>query len=300
MQIAIAGGSGFLGRALVQALAGDGHRLLVLSRRPAAAAAGVATVPWAPDGTAGAWADALDGIDAVINLAGESIAAGRWTAGRKRRILDSRLAATASLVAAIGRAARPPAVLISGSAVGYYGRCGDEVVTETHAAGTDFLASVCVRWEQAALRAAGPRTRVVCVRTGLVLDGTDGALPKMMLPFRIGAGGRIGSGRQYMPWIDRQDWVGLVRFLLDDSGASGAVNATAPQPVTNAEFTRVLGRILHRPAFVPAPAFALRLALGEMADGLLLSGQRAVPACAERRGYRFAQTDIESALRHIL
>lgn len=300
MQIALAGGSGFLGQALVAALADDGHQLLVLSRRERPAAGSVRTVSWTPDGTAGGWAASLEGVDAVINLAGESIADRRWTADRKRRILDSRVHATRSLAVAIGRLANPPGVLISSSGVGFYGPCGDEIVTETHPAGKDFLASVCVRWEQEALRAVSPRTRVVCVRTGLVLDTAGGALPKMLLPFRMGAGGRLGSGAQYMPWIHRQDWVDLVRFLLTARGATGAVNATAPHPVTNAEFTRVLGRVMHRPALLPAPAVALRIVLGEMADALLLSGQRAVPACAERLGHRFRYTDLETALTHLL
>lgn len=299
MHIALAGGTGFLGQALVAALTADGHQLVVLSRGDGPAGS-VRTVSWLPDGSAGSWAAALEGVDAVINLAGESIADRRWTPDRKRRILDSRIDATRSLAVAIGRLANPPAVLISSSGVGFYGPCGDEIVTETHPAGEDFLASVCVRWEQEALRAVSPRTRVVCVRTGLVLDAVGGALPKMLLPFRMGAGGRLGSGAQYMPWIHKRDWVDLVRFLLTARGATGAVNATAPHPVTNAEFTRVLGRVMHRPAFVPAPAFALRLVLGEMADALLLSGQRAVPACVERLGYRFVYTDLQAALTQIL
>jgi uncharacterized protein (TIGR01777 family) len=191
-------------------------------------------------------------------------------------------------------------VLISSSGVNYYGSCGDEIVTETHAAGTDFLAAVCIQWEQEAGRAASPRTRAVCLRSGLVLDKAGGALPKMMLPFRFGAGGPLGSGRQYMPWIHKQDWVDLVRFLLAAPAASGPVNATAPHPVTNADFMRAVGRVMHRPAFVPAPAFALRLALGEMADALLLSGQRAVPAYAERLGYRFTHANLDTALEQIL
>lgn len=300
MRIVLAGGTGFLGQALTDALARDGHHLVVLSRRERAHTSAVRTVSWTPDGNAGAWLEALDNTDAVINLAGESIADGRWTADRKRRILDSRVQATRSLALAISRVARPPAVLISSSGVGYYGACADDLITETHPAGGDFLASVCVRWEQEALRAVGPGTRVVCVRTGLVLDRHGGALPKMLLPFRAGVGGRLGSGRQYMPWIHLQDWVDLVRFLLTARGATGAVNAAAPNPVTNAEFTRVLARVLHRPALLPAPAFALRLALGEMADALLLSGQRAVPAAAEHLGYRFTHRDVEAALTQIL
>ena len=174
---------------------------------------------------------------------------------------------------------------------------GDEIVTEDHPAGSDFLAQVCTEWEAEARRAATPRTRVALIRTGLVLDKHEGALPRMLLPFRFGAGGPLGSGRQYWPWIHRNDWVDLVRFVINTASASGPINATAPAPVTNAEFTKALGRALHRPAFMPAPAFALRLALGEMADALLLSGQRAIPARAEKLGYAFAFRQVDDALR---
>lgn len=296
-RVVIAGGSGFLGRALIDVLEGD---LVTLTRRPVTASSGRARfVQWTPDGTVGAWASALDGADAVINLAGESIAARRWTKEQKRRILDSRLQATHSLVAAIGQAASPPPVLISGSAVGYYGPLGDEPVTEDHAPGQDFLANICVRWEAEAMRAATSRTRVVCVRTGLVLDRGGGALPKMLPPFWAGAGGPVGSGRQYWPWIHLRDWIELVRFTIQTPTLSGPLNASGPNPVTNRDFARALGRALHRPAFMPAPGFALKVLLGEMAGALLLSGQRAVPAKAERLGFVFAFQDVDSALRSI-
>jgi hypothetical protein len=255
-------------------------------------------VQWSPDGSLGPWADAVNGAGAVINLAGESIAAKRWSTAQKRRILDSRLQATRSLVSAIGAAASPPPVFVSGSAVGYYGPLGDEVVTEDHAPGRDFLADVGVQWEAEAMRASG-RTRVVCIRTGIVLERDGGALPQMLPPFWFGAGGPVGSGRQYWPWIHRQDWLNLVRFAIQTSAVVGALNATAPRPVTNREFARTLGRVLRRPAFMPAPGFALRLALGEMAEGLLLSGQRAIPAKAEQLGYTFAFRELELALRAI-
>lgn len=301
MRVVVAGGSGFLGSALTGALVRDGHEVVVLTRRAVASpGAGVRHVTWAPDGAAGAWADTVSGAGAVINLAGDSIADGRWTASRKARLLDSRVRATRSLAAAIAGASPAPPVFVSGSAVGYYGACGDEIVTESHPPGADFLATVCVRWEQEAMLAASAATRVVCLRTGLVLDARGGALARMLLPFRLGVGGRLGSGRQYMPWIHTDDWVDLVRHLLVAGDAAGPVNATAPAPATNAEFTRVLGRVLRRPAFLPAPAFALRLALGEMAEGLLLSGQRAVPARAQQQGHRFAYADLDAALRHIL
>jgi uncharacterized protein (TIGR01777 family) len=297
MKIVIAGGSGFLGRPLTGSLQRDGHTVVVLSRaaRPADAA-GVRTVAWTPGGTAsGGWAREIDGADAVVNLAGESIAGKRWTAAQKERILQSRVTATRSLAEAILSAKMPPPVFVSGSAVGYYGPLGDEPATEATAAGSDFLARVCVQWEAEAARAAS-RTRVVRIRTGLVLERDGGALPQMLPPFRFGAGGPVGSGRQYWPWIHRRDWIGLVRFAIANKDLSGEMNATAPRPVTNTEFARALGRAMRRPAFMPAPAFALKLMLGEMADALLLSGQRALPAKAERLGYTFAFTTIDEAL----
>ena len=297
MPIVIAGGSGFLGQPLARALAQDGHEVVILTRRtPAMGRDGSRAVEWTPDGSVGPWAAIVSGASAVINLAGESIAGKRWTAARKQRIHDSRILATRSLAGAIERAAAPPAVFISGSATGYYGPLGDEIATEEHPAGTDFLAHVAVDWEAEAMRAQA-RTRVVCVRTGIVLARDGGALPKMLPPFRLGVGGPVGSGRQYWSWIHRQDWIDLVRFAIRDPAVTGPLNATAPAPVTNAEFARALGRALRRPAFMPAPAFALKLLLGEMAEALLLSGQRAVPAKAERLGYTFTFTRLDDALR---
>jgi uncharacterized protein len=296
MRTVIAGGTGFLGRALGQALARDGHEIVLLTR---GAGDGRRTVTWTPDGRTGAWVRALDGASAVVNLAGDSIAEGRWTDQKKRRILDSRVLATRSLVAAIADAATPPSTFVSGSAVGYYGPLGEEIATEDHLAGTDFLAGVCTRWEEEAIR-ANSRTRVACIRTGLVLAKDGGALAPMLVPFRLGLGGPLGSGRQYWPWIHLQDWVDLVRFVIATPAAAGPINATGPLPVTNAEFVKALGRALHRPAFIPAPAFALRIALGEMADALILSGQRAVPAKAERLGFTFSYSRVDQALQSML
>jgi uncharacterized protein (TIGR01777 family) len=297
VKIVIAGGTGFLGRPLTARLVSDGHDVVVLSRR---AAAGVAarTVLWsAIDGVseADAWASEIDGADAVVNLAGESIAGHRWSPAHKQSILDSRVRATRSLVAAIDRAARPPAVFVSGSAVGYYGPLGDELAVETTRPGSDFLAQVCKQWEAEANHAVSPRTRVVCVRTGLVLESDGGALAKMLPPFKFGVGGPVGSGLQYWSWIHRADWVDLVRWAIHTEAASGALNATAPNPVRNVEFVRSLGWALRRPSFIPAPALALRLLLGEMADALLLSGQRAVPATAETLGFSFTYAKIDDA-----
>ena len=302
MNIVIAGGTGFLGDALARTLLNDGHGLIILTRRaqpPPAGSQGLRHVQWMPDGTAGAWRAALDGAHACINLAGESIGGQRWSPAQKQKILDSRIQATRSLVAAIGSAVSPPAVLISGSAVGYYGPLGDEVAAEDHAAGRDFLATVCVQWEAEAMRAAGTVARVVCIRTGIGLERDGGALPKMLPPFWFGAGGPVGSGQQYWPWIHRQDWIDLVRFVLRTPSASGPLNATAPTPVRNIEFARTLGRVLRRPALLPTPGFALRVMLGEMADALLLSGQRAIPAKAERLGHTFAFRQLDAALRKI-
>jgi uncharacterized protein (TIGR01777 family) len=206
--------------------------------------------------------------------------------------------ATRSLVAAIEGVDAPPRVLVSGSAVGYYGPLGDEEADEGHPPGNDFLARVCVEWEAEAMRAA-TRTRVVTLRTGVVLERDGGALPKMLPPFRIGAGGPVGSGRQYWPWIHRRDWLDLARFAIRTDALSGPVNATAPTPVRNADFARALGRALRRPALLPTPAFALRIMLGEMADALLLTGQRAVPAKARRVGFRFTYGDLDGALAAI-
>ena len=298
MRIVIAGGTGFLGRALADSLARDGHAIVVLSRS-ASRAGSARSVQWAADGSPGAWASEINGADAVVNLAGESIAGKRWSAAQKQRILDSRVLATRSLVAAINQSTKPPAVFVSGSAVGYYGPLGDEVVTEEHGAGADFLAEVCKRWEAEAAGVTAPSTRVVVVRTGLVLARYGGALPKMLAPFWFGAGGPIGSGRQYWPWIHIDDWVALARWTIAAPSSSGPFNATAPNPETNAGFSQALGRAMHRPSFMPAPAFAMRLILGEMADALLLSGQRAVPANAERAGYRFKFARLDDALRDI-
>jgi len=296
VRIVIAGGTGFLGSPLTARLASEGHDVAILTRRAGSSGTGARTVAWTPDGTPGPWAAELDGADAVVNLAGESIAGKRWSVAQKQAILDSRVNATRSLVSAIVRASRPPSVFVSGSAVGYYGPRGDELVTEATPPGRDFLARVCVQWEDEANRAAGPQTRVVSVRTGLVLERDGGALPQMLPPFKFGAGGPVGSGRQYWPWIHRADWIDLVRWSIRTEGLSGPLNATAPNPVTNAKFASALGRALHRPAVMPAPAFALRLMLGEMADALLLSGQRALPAKPESLGFTFRYARLDDAL----
>lgn len=296
VKVVIAGGSGFLGGALRTALENDGHAVANLTRSPIPRRTG--DIPWTPNGTAaGDWVNVINGVDAVVNLAGEGIADARWTEARKRAILDSRLAATRSLVAAVTRASAPPAVLVSASGIGYYGPRGDEVVTAGTPPGNDFLANVCVQWEREAEQATSV-TRVAIVRTGMVLHPEGGALAKMLLPFRLGAGGPIGSGKQWTPWIHRDDWVDLVRWMMAEHNARGAFNGAAPEPVRNAEFARALGRALGRPAVMPVPAIALRLMFGEMAE-ILLTGQRAVPARAIEMGFRFRFQRLDDALAHL-
>jgi uncharacterized protein (TIGR01777 family) len=237
----------------------------------------------------------VDGVDGVINLTGEPIAAKRWTTNQKRKILVSRLETTQSLVDAIAKARQKPQILVNGSAIGYYGPHGDEVITETDKRGSDFLATICHQWELEACRAEQYGLRVIRLRTGLVLGRNGGALAKMAKPFKFLVGGPLGSGTQWMSWIHLEDEVGLISFLIDNPQAQGAYNATAPNPERNQDFCRTLGKVMKRPSWVPAPAFALRLALGEMAD-MLLTGQRVIPAAAQKLGYKFRYADLSEAL----
>jgi uncharacterized protein len=291
--VVIAGGSGFLGQKLVKRLQDEGHRTAVLSRTP-----GNGAIQWQPDGSPGALPQHFEGIDAVVNLAGEGIADKRWTAARKDALRSSRLLATRTLVRAIAACAQPPRVFVSGSAIGYYGARGDEPITEAKEPGSDFLARVCVEWEQEARIAESPRTRVAIVRTGIALDRDGGALKKMLLPFKLGLGATIASGNQFMPWIHADDWTSMISWLIQQDRATGAFNATAPSPETNRTFTRTLGRVLRRPALFHAPAFALRAALGEMSF-MLETGQRVLPAAAEHLGFRFTHRTLEPALRSL-
>jgi uncharacterized protein (TIGR01777 family) len=283
----IAGGTGFLGSALAGSLRADGHHVTIISRHP-----------HGPDQAA--WTDrsALDGADVVVNLAGTSLDSGRWSDSRKAEILHSRVQATETIVKVMSEVSRRPSVLLNQSAVGFYGPHGSESLTEESPPGSDFLASVCVAWEAAAMKAAW-MTRVVLLRTGLPLDASGGALPRIALPFRLFAGGRLGSGEQYWSWIHIHDWVRMVRWAVEQPDIDGPLNATAPAPATNRELAAALGRALRRPAFAPAPAFALRLLLGEMADALILSGQRVLPAKATRGGFEFRYPDLDSALQQI-
>ena len=307
MRVVIAGGSGFLGQSLSRALAAAGHEVRVLSRsaprvgpaEPWPGRPGVSTAWWSGTAQLEGWTHLVDGADGVVNLAGESIAEGRWTDRRKRQLEDSRIATTRAIGQAMGSAQPGPRVLVNASAVGYYGSRGDEVLTESSPPGDDFLGRLALRWEDEARRAVASGTRLVLLRTGIVLARDGGALAKMITPFQWFAGGPIGSGRQYMSWIHLADWTALVLWLLDGS-LEGPVNATAPTPVPNAEFAQELGAALRRPSFVSTPAVALRLALGEMADALLLGGQRVVPARALEAGFQFRYPALGAALADLL
>lgn len=304
MHILIAGGSGFLGHALSRTLARARHHISILTRQPTPATGAdnpvLRHITWSPDGSVGPWADSCAGTDVIVNLAGASIAGSRWSASRKAELLASRAAPTRSLARFIEQASPPPSAFISSSAIGFYGDRGDTPLDERARDGSDFLAELAYAWEQEALKAASAGTRVALVRTGIVLDARQGALAKMLAPFRLFAGGPFGSGRQYMSWIHRDDWVALVTWLVETPGLAGPFNATAPAPVTNREFAKTLGRVLRRPAFVRAPGFALKLALGEMAGPLLLGSQRVVPARAQQAGFVFRFPDLEPALRDLL
>lgn len=292
--VAISGAGGLVGSALVTSLRDRGDRVLRLVRRDAR---GDDELAWDPSGETDA--AGFEGVDAVVHLAGESIAALRWTAAKKRAIRTSRVVGTRSLATAIAQCGAPPRVFVSASAVGYYGSCGDRVLTEGAPAGDDFLAEVCVGWEGAADVARDAGVRVVHPRIGLVLASHSGALERMLPPFRAGVGGRLGSGRQWMSWITLHDLVRLLVFAID-SDVRGPMNATAPNPVTNADFTTALGRAVGRPTVLPAPKFALKAALGEMADALLLASQRTRPEVALGAGFTYDYPEIDQALAAVL
>jgi uncharacterized protein (TIGR01777 family) len=291
MNIVVAGGSGFIGKPLVRTLLARGDDVAVLSRDPSRVREGRG-VGW------DAVNDAARDADVLINLAGENVGSGRWSEARKRRIVQSRLDATRNLVEAMRAAPERKRTFVSASAVGYYGLHGDEVLDESAGPGGGFLAEVTRQWETAA-REGEAFARLVILRFGVVL-GEGGALAKMMLPFRFGAGGRVGSGRQWVSWIDRGDVVRMILWALDNEAVRGVYNATAPEPVTNRDFTRALGSAMHRPAVMPAPAFALRLLFGRMADEILLGGQRVLPARAAREGFVFEYETLDRALAHAL
>jgi len=303
MQVLLTGGTGFIGSAVVQALLADGHVPVILTRRRARPAG------WPTDARFVSWqgaptpipAEAFAGTQALINLAGASIGSARWTARRKDILFASRIATTRALVAGITALETKPDVVISASAVGYYGSYPDDDREFTEAAppGNDFLAVLCSHWEDEARKLVREGIRLALLRTGVVLEKDGGALPRMLLPFRFGLGGPVGSGRQVISWIHRDDLVRLIRHILADSSLSGPFNACAPNPVTNRQFAKTVGCVLHRPSFFPTPAFALRAVLGEMAD-LVLRGQRVIPERALDSGFTFRYPDIEQALTAIL
>jgi uncharacterized protein len=299
MRVTLTGATGLIGSKLVQALKARGDDVTVLSRDPARAsrALGVSAEAWQPMDEP-APAHALTGRDAVVHLAGEEIAQ-RWNDRSKRAIRESREVDTRNLVAGLSGADPRPGALVSASGVGYYGKHGDEIVDETTPPGDDFLAQVCVAWEREPARAGELGMRVCCLRTGVVLDRRGGALATMLPPFKLGVGGPVGSGRQYLPWIHVDDLVGMYIAAVDGPGWSGPINAAAPEPVTNRDFSRALGRALHRPAVLPIPGAALHLLYGGMA-GLVTAGQRVVPRRALELGYRFRHADLDEALRAAL
>jgi len=297
MNILVTGASGMVGSALVPILAARGHRVVRMVRgRPAQ---GAQEIYWNPD-AGDIDAPSLLGFDAVVHLAGENIGAGRWTGARKRRILDSRVKGTRLLAATLSGLERPPKVMISSSAVGYYGDRGAEILREDSSPGPGFLADVCRQWEEAASKAGEGNIRLVLVRTGMVISAGGGALARMLPAFRLGFGGRLGSGKQYISWITLEDLLEVFLFALSQPALSGAVNAVAPTPVTNTEFTRTLGRLLSRPTLIPVPSLVIRLMFGEMGEQVLLASTRVDPARLTQARFQFRFPELEGALRQCL
>lgn len=297
MRILITGSTGLIGSALIPLLTADGHTVFRIVRRVSGSAEN--EIFWNPQ--VGVLNPAmLEGSDAVVHLAGESIAGGRWTPESKRRIFDSRIQGTKLLVETLLSLSRPPSVLISASAIGFYGSRGEEILREESSPGTGFLPDLCRLWEEAAQPASNKGIRVVMPRIGLVLSGRGGALAKMLLPFRLGLGGKVGPGSQIVSWIAIDDLVGSIRHMIRDKNLSGPVNAVSPRAVTNLEFTKALGRVLSRPTLFPLPAFAARIALGEMAEELLLSSARVEPTRLSAAGFHFQYPELRSALEHVL
>jgi uncharacterized protein (TIGR01777 family) len=301
MRVIVTGSTGLVGSALVRSLLADGDGVTRLVRGGAQtfSAPGTKAVRWEPE-SGEVDAKELEGHDAAVHLAGDPIAEGSWTDEKKRRIVESRVKGTRLIAETLAGLSEKPKVLVSASAIGFYGNRGDEVLREESASGEDFLSEVCREWEKATLAASQAGIRVVHVRIGVVLSAKGGALAKMITPFKLGMGGKVGDGRQYMSWITLDDTVAVIRRAITDESLRGPVNAVAPNPVTNEEFTKALGHVLGRPTFLSMPAFAARLAFGEMADALLLSGARVEPARLNEAGFKFSQPEIEGALRHVL
>ncbi len=301
MKVIVTGSTGLVGRALVRSLLSDGHEVTRLVRGGAQEfrAPGTKAVQWEPE-KGSVNAAELEGHDAAVHLAGDPIAEGRWDDEKKRRIRESRVKGTRLLAETLAGLSEKPRVLVSASATGFYGDRGEEVMHEESASGEDFLSEVCREWEKATLAASQAGIRVVHLRIGFVLSAEGGGLPKMLTPFKLGVGGRVGSGRQYISWLTLDELVAIIRRALEDEHLRGPVNAVAPSAVTNLEFTKTLGHVLGRPTVLPVPAFAVRLAFGEMADAILLSSTRAVPTRLQEAGYQFAHPELEGALRHVL
>lgn len=295
MKIAISGASGLIGTALRSSLVSDGHEVIAMTRR--ASLPPLETITWDVD--QGRFdASGLEGVDAVVHLAGEPVAQ-RWNQERKNAIRQSRVRGTKLLVEGLRSLKNPPKLLVSASAVGFYGGCGDTELDESAPPGKGFLPEVCDEWEKATMDALGLGIRAVCMRTGIVLSTRGGALGQMLLPFKLGLGGPLGSGQQWMPWIHIDDIVGAFRYVMANDDLVGAVNGTSPNPVTNANFSKALGHALHRPAVLPVPAFALKLLFGEMAQ-ILLEGQRALPKKLLFTGYEFKYPDLSGALEDVI
>ncbi len=308
MKVAITGGTGFIGQAAARTLLDSGYDVLVLSRdseRARLSFGGLASDSrisfgkWSLSDKPENLAKTLEGCDGIVHLAGENIGSGRWTAGRKQKIVESRTLGTRAVVSAIEKMESKPKVLVSGSGIGYYGNRGDEIVDESSSHGTDFLANLTIEWERLAREAEKSGVRVVIIRTGVVIGRDGGALEKMVLPFRMFAGGPLGSGRQWFPWIHMADIVGLIRFSLENTQVKGPVNGCAPDAVRLKEFCDVLGRVLGRPSWLPVPGIVLKAALGEQAV-IVLGGQHAVPKAARAFGYHFRYAEVEPALREVL
>jgi uncharacterized protein len=299
MRILMTGASGLVGTALAAELRAAGNTVNRFVRASSGAAAAAGDVTWNPE-TGEMNTPAAERADAVVNLAGASIGGGRWTAKRKALLRSSRIDLTAHLVAALAQLKSPPKIFISASATGYYGNRGDESLTEASSNGQDFLSQITRDWEAAANKAEQSGMRTVIARFGIILSKKGGALPQMLTPFKLGVGGKIGSGKQWMSWIALDDAVSAIRSAIADATMRGPVNVVAPNPARNADFTKALAKVLHRPAILPAPAFALRLILGEMADALLLSSQRVVPEKLTQQHFKFQYADLESALRSAL
>ncbi|MCB9799350.1 MAG: TIGR01777 family protein [Candidatus Omnitrophica bacterium] len=300
MKIILTGGTGFIGRPLVNQLVAKGYSVVLLTRNPSGIkeTKGAVEAHYWDGRSNGPWAAALEGADAVINLAGEPIAAKRWTLKQKERIISSRVDAAYAIVNAIRSCEHKPKVLINASAVGYYGNVDDGDIDESHDRGKGFLAQTCDLWEQAAAQAESMGIRTVYLRIGVVLERGGGAIEKMILPFRLFAGGPLGSGKQWFPWIHRDDMIGIVLYSLENTSVRGPVNATAPGPVTMKGFCSALGKVMRRPSWAPVPGFILRLMLGEMSE-MLLDGQKVIPEKITKAGYQFKYPDIRSALKVI-